>query len=145
MELLYVPLSAARILYERLVILGIVHALISIGKLILCLKPRYYLLCSPTAGSRSPSSLIDRTAALSLTQPGDDLESESESGSDANLGPDADAGLRERAATQASKQRARQQRKYHSKRGAQRAGGRHKGSKAKADTRVKLDRGGIWD
>jgi RIO kinase 2 len=43
-----------------------------------------------------------------------------------------------------TKERARQQRKHHSKRGARHAG-RAKGSKAKQDTRVKLDRGGMWD
>jgi RIO kinase 2 len=40
--------------------------------------------------------------------------------------------------------RARQQRKYHSKRGAQRAG-RPKGSKAKQDSRVTVDRSGLWE
>ena len=53
--------------------------------------------------------------------------------------------MRERAAAEASRVRARQQRKYHSKRGAQKVGERHKGSKAKQDTRVKPDRGGFWD
>ena len=43
-----------------------------------------------------------------------------------------------------TKERARQQRKYHSKRGVRHAGRPH-GSKAKLDTRVKLDRGGMWD
>ncbi|KAG5728811.1 Serine/threonine-protein kinase rio2 [Termitomyces sp. T112] len=43
-----------------------------------------------------------------------------------------------------SKARAAQQRKHHSKRGARRAG-RPQGSKAKQDTRVKLDRGGMWE
>ncbi|GLB36214.1 putative rio2, N-terminal [Lyophyllum shimeji] len=43
-----------------------------------------------------------------------------------------------------SKARTSQQRKYHSKRGARRAG-RPQGSKAKQDTRVKLDRSGVWD
>jgi RIO kinase 2 len=43
-----------------------------------------------------------------------------------------------------TKERARQQRKYHSKRGVRQAGRPH-GSKAKLDTRVKLDRGGMWD
>ncbi|KAG6914584.1 hypothetical protein DXG01_016440 [Tephrocybe rancida] len=43
-----------------------------------------------------------------------------------------------------TKSRAAQQRKYHSKRGARRAGW-PQGSKAKQDTRVKLDRGGMWD
>ncbi|KAF8078556.1 RIO1 family-domain-containing protein [Lyophyllum atratum] len=43
-----------------------------------------------------------------------------------------------------TKSRASQQRKYHSKRGARRVG-RPQGSKAKQDTRVKLDRGGMWD
>lgn len=71
--------------------------------------------------SGSPSSLAERAAGLSL------------------------GSIKERAADEASKHRARQQRKYHSKRGAQRVGGRQKGSKAKQDTRVKLDRGGMWD
>ncbi|KAI0313739.1 hypothetical protein OF83DRAFT_1043231, partial [Amylostereum chailletii] len=52
--------------------------------------------------------------------------------------------LREKAAMEASKTRSRQQRKYHSKRSAQRVG-RAKGSKAKQDTRVKVDASGIWD
>ncbi|KAI0067723.1 RIO1-domain-containing protein [Artomyces pyxidatus] len=52
--------------------------------------------------------------------------------------------IRERAAGEVAKEHARQQRKYHSKRGAQRVG-RAKGSKAKQDTRVKLDKGGMWD
>ena len=42
------------------------------------------------------------------------------------------------------KQRAREQRKYHSKKGAQRSGGRAKGSKAKTDNRLQLQ-GGFWD
>lgn len=78
--------------------------------------------------SDSPSSLAGRTAALSL--------------GDGQRGQES---IRERAATEASKHRAKQQRKYHSKRGAQRVGGRQKGSKAKMDTRVKPDRGGFWD
>lgn len=78
--------------------------------------------------SQSPlSSLADRTAALSLS-------SEGKTGI-----------IRERAAAEAATRRARQQRKYHSKRGAQKAGGRQKGSKAKMDTRVKPDKGGFWD
>lgn len=79
---------------------------------------------SPRSHSRT-SSLEEHVASLSLSQQGPDL-------------------MTDRAATQASKAHARQQRKYHSKRGAQRIG-RPKGSKAKQDTRVKLDRGGMWD
>lgn len=43
-----------------------------------------------------------------------------------------------------TKARARQQRKYHSKRGA-RSAGRPQGSKAKQDTRVKITQSGVWD
>jgi len=43
-----------------------------------------------------------------------------------------------------TKERARQQRKYHSKKRASHAG-RPQGSKAKLDTRIKMDRGGISD
>ncbi|KAI0051784.1 hypothetical protein FA95DRAFT_1468508, partial [Auriscalpium vulgare] len=53
-------------------------------------------------------------------------------------------GVREQAAVEAGKERARQQRKYHSKRNGQRIG-RAKGSKAKQDTRVRVDQSGMWD
>ena len=76
------------------------------------------------ARSHSPS-LADATAALSLSR--DDRE------------------LRDRVAAEVSKRHAHQQKKYHSKRGAQRMGGRQKGSKAKMDTRYKPERGGLWD
>ncbi|EGO00923.1 hypothetical protein SERLA73DRAFT_134044 [Serpula lacrymans var. lacrymans S7.3] len=52
--------------------------------------------------------------------------------------------MRDRVSTDLAKQRARQQKKYHSKRGAQKAG-RAKGSKAKQDTRIKQDKGGFWE
>lgn len=74
--------------------------------------------------SRSPSSLVDRTANLSITH---------------------DPDMKEKVASEVSKRSAKQHMKYHSKRGAQKVGGRQKGSKAKQDTRVKLDRGGVWD
>lgn len=73
--------------------------------------------------SASPSSLVELTAGLSIQ----------------------DSGIKDRVANEVAKQRARQQRKYHSKRGAQRIGGRQKGSKAKMDTRVKPDKSGVWD
>ncbi|KIO08218.1 hypothetical protein M404DRAFT_133701 [Pisolithus tinctorius Marx 270] len=50
--------------------------------------------------------------------------------------------MRERVATDLAR-RTRQQKKYHSKRGALRAGRPH-GSKGKQDRRVKLDRDGFW-
>ena len=74
--------------------------------------------------SRSPS-LAEATAALSLVQNERDV--------------------RDRVAAEVSKRNAHQQKKYHSKRGAQRMGGRQKGSKAKMDTRYKPERGGLWD
>ncbi|TFY83594.1 hypothetical protein EWM64_g426 [Hericium alpestre] len=81
---------------------------------------------SPSAStSSSVASLEEQTAAASL--------------SEHRAAPD----LKDRAAAEASKEHARQQRKHHSKRGAHRAG-RPKGSKAKQDTRVRLDRGGMW-
>jgi RIO kinase 2 len=52
--------------------------------------------------------------------------------------------IRDRAANEGYKQRAREKQKYHSRRGAERIG-RAKGSKAKQDNRVKLDKGGLWD
>ena len=74
-----------------------------------------------SSSSRTPSpSLAKMTAALHLNDVKDIVTSD------------------------LTKERARQQRKYHSKRGTRHAG-RPQGSKAKQDTRVKLDRGGIWD
>jgi len=52
--------------------------------------------------------------------------------------------IRGKAAVDAYKERAREKRKYHSRRGAERIG-RAKGSKAKQDNRVKLDKSGLWD
>ena len=53
-------------------------------------------------------------------------------------------GIKDKAAIEAYKQRAREKQKHHSRRGAERIG-RAKGSKAKQDNRVKLDKGGLWD
>lgn len=52
--------------------------------------------------------------------------------------------IRDKAANEGYKQRAREKQKHHSRRGAERIG-RAKGSKAKQDNRVKLDKGGLWD
>ena len=52
--------------------------------------------------------------------------------------------VRNKAAIDALKGRAREKRKYHSRRGAERIG-RPKGSKAKQDNRVQVDKSGLWD
>lgn len=52
--------------------------------------------------------------------------------------------IKDKTAIEAYKQRAREKQKYHSRRGAERIG-RAKGSKAKQDNRVKLDKSGLWD
>ena len=52
--------------------------------------------------------------------------------------------VRNKAAIDALKGRAREKQKYHSRRGAERIG-RPKGSKAKQDNRVQVDRSGLWD
>ncbi|KZT30451.1 hypothetical protein NEOLEDRAFT_1054260 [Neolentinus lepideus HHB14362 ss-1] len=52
-----------------------------------------------------------------------------------------DGGVREVVSSQINKKHARQQKKFHSKKGA----GRPKGSKAKQDTRVKVDMSSGWD
>jgi RIO kinase 2 len=75
----------------------------------------------PRSRSPSPDSLAKMAASLSLQ----------------------DAAFRDKVASDLAK-RSRQQRKYHTKRGAQRAG-RPQGSKAKQDTRVKVDKSGIWE
>lgn len=53
-------------------------------------------------------------------------------------------GIKDIVSSDLTKARARQHRKYHSKRGARNAG-RPQGSKAKQDTRVKIDQSGVWD
>lgn len=75
----------------------------------------------PRSRAPSPDTLAKMAASLSLQ----------------------DAAFRDRVASDLAK-RSRQQKKYHTKRGAQRAG-RPQGSKAKQDTRVKLDKSGIWE
>lgn len=52
-------------------------------------------------------------------------------------------GVKRIVSSDLTKHRTSQQRKYHSKRGTHRAGRPH-GSKAKQDTRVKLDHSGVW-
>jgi RIO kinase 2 len=79
----------------------------------------------PKSRSPSPSSLEKMTASLSL------------SGSQQ---PE----IKDVISSDLRKQRARQERKHHSKRGA-RWGGRPHGSKAKQDIRCKLDKSGVWD
>ncbi|KAL1951645.1 hypothetical protein VTO73DRAFT_794 [Trametes versicolor] len=88
-----------------------------------------------SARSRSSShssSLADGTAALSLRS------------ERAPRQPSAAASkaLSDKVQSEVSKQRARQQRKYHSKKSA---GGRPIGSKRKQDTRVQVDSGGFWE
>lgn len=51
--------------------------------------------------------------------------------------------ISEKALADVTKQRARQHRKYHAKKGA-RTAGRPKGSKAKSDGRIRVDSGGFW-
>ncbi|TBU48165.1 RIO1-domain-containing protein [Dichomitus squalens] len=86
-----------------------------------------------SSAPRSPSpSLADRTAAMSL-----------QSSHKASASGPKD--ISEKVQTEVAKQRARQQRKYHSKKGAQSQGGRPRGSKRKQDTKIKLDGGGFWD
>lgn len=60
-----------------------------------------------------------------------------------SVGPGGD--IRDKVQSEVSKQRGREQRKYHSKKSAQRRGERQKGSKRKQDTRIKVDGGGFWD
>ncbi|KAI0652229.1 RIO1 family-domain-containing protein [Trametes meyenii] len=88
---------------------------------------------SARSRSASPaSSLAAGTAALSV-----------HARRDAPSGASKD--ISGKVQSEVSKQRARQQRKYHSKKGAQQTGGRTRGSKRKQDTRIKVDSGGFWD
>ena len=79
----------------------------------------------PQSRSPSPSSLAKMTAALSLSS-------------------SQHSGIKDIVSSDLTKQRARQRQKYHSKRGAHRVG-RPKGSKAKQDSRVKVDKSGVWE
>ena len=79
----------------------------------------------PQSRSPSPSSLAKMTASLSLST-------------------SQHADIKDIVSSDLTKQRARQREKYHSKRGAHRIG-RPKGSKAKQDNRVKVDKSGVWE
>ncbi|KAI0830670.1 RIO1 family-domain-containing protein [Trametes gibbosa] len=90
---------------------------------------------SARSRSGSPaSSVADGTAALSLR-----------SGRGARQWASASKDISDKVQSEVSKQRARQQRKYHTKKGAQRMGGRPQGSKRKQDTKIKVDSGGFWE
>jgi len=83
----------------------------------------------PRAGSRSSS-------------PTSQIASQVEKGLSVNASKDKQ--MRNKAAIDALKGRAREKQKYHSRRGAERIG-RPKGSKAKQDNRVQVDKSGLWD
>ena len=94
---------------------------------------------SASRRSRAPSptdSLVAHTAALNIT-PSDDppLQKDKEI---------AKGLIKDRVAEDIRRDRLRQTKKYHSKPGTRRIG-RPKGSKAKQDMRVKLDRSSVWD
>ncbi|KAI0734552.1 RIO1-domain-containing protein [Fomitopsis betulina] len=88
--------------------------------------------------SASSSSLPDRVAALSLS-PSEHTHSHTK-----HHDGGTDAEFKDKVHSEVARQRVREVRKYHSKKGAQRIG-RPKGSKAKQDTRVTVDGGGFWD
>ena len=100
--------------------------------------------------SKAPSptdSLVEHTASLHLETPlppSDEGDEGSQPGEDNKRNDDADVNaLKDRVASDIVRQQARQAR-FHSKRSTRKIG-RPKGSKAKQDTRVKLDKGGFWD
>jgi len=79
----------------------------------------------PRSRLPSPSSLAKMTAALSLSA-------------------SQHLGIKDIVSSDLTKQRSRERQKYHSKRDAHRIG-RPKGSKAKQDNRVKVDKSGFWE
>ena len=83
-------------------------------------------------------------ASPASPSPIEQLSSKVESTLSVKGGGSKEQEIREKAANEAYKRRAREKQKYHSRRGAERIG-RAKGSKAKQDNRVKLDKGGLWD
>jgi len=91
------------------------------------------------ASAESPSQGPPRSASCSPTsQLGSKLENT------LSVNGSREKEIRGKAAIDAYKERAREKRKYHSRRGAERIG-RAKGSKAKQDNRVKVDKSGLWD
>jgi RIO kinase 2 len=82
----------------------------------------------PRGGSRSSS-------------PTSEIASQVEERLSVNASKDKE--IRNKAAIDAFKGRAREKQKYHSRRGAERIG-RPKGSKAKQDNRVQVDKSGLW-
>jgi RIO kinase 2 len=94
-----------------------------------------------SASAESPSQRPPRSASCSPTN---QLGSQLENTLSVNGSREKEKEIRGKAAIDAYKERAREKRKYHSRRGAERIG-RAKGSKAKQDNRVKVDKSGLWD
>ena len=107
---------------------------------------------STSRRSRAPSptdSLVAHAASLSLGDGGDKGDNvidslEADAADDSGTTRPQSSSIKDRVATEVVRQRARQAGKYHAKRGARKAG-RPKGSKAKQDTRVRVDRSGVWE
>lgn len=86
-----------------------------------------------SSGSCSPSpSLADRATAMSLNA--SQIPS-----------PSVARDISDKVQAEVAKRYARQQRKYHFKKGAQSKGGRPRGSKRKLDTKLKVGGGGFWE
>jgi|SRR5712671_1855238 len=95
-----------------------------------------------TTSAESPSQGPPRRSAS--CSPTSQLGNQLENTLSVNSNASREKEIRGKAAVDAYKERAREKRKYHSRRGAERIG-RAKGSKAKQDNRVKLDKSGLWD
>jgi RIO kinase 2 len=91
------------------------------------------------ASTESPSRGPPRSASAS---PASQLASKVENS--LSVDSSKDKVIRNKAAIDAYKERTREKRKHHSRRGAERIG-RAKGSKAKQDNRIRLDKSGLWD
>jgi RIO kinase 2 len=96
-----------------------------------------------TEASRASESR-ERPFSVSPSSSVGQLGSKVESSTLSVKGSSKEQEIKDKAAIEGYKRRAREKQKYHSRRGAERIG-RAKGSKAKQDNRVKLDKGGLWD
>jgi len=91
-----------------------------------------------------PEDLAAQFEVLDISDLSDERLSRSPPESRRHLPSEEGVDIKSKVASDISKQRAQQKRKYHSKRSTRNAG-RSQGSKAKQDTRVRMaDHGGFW-
>jgi RIO kinase 2 len=101
------------------------------------------ILAEPSSADSLAGSSPDLETDAQEQQAEAEEGAEGESESDEEYPRQPSSAIKELVQSSLSRDKAKQ-RKHHSKKGVKSAG-RSKGSKAKQDTRVKIDRGGVWE